>query len=234
MAIQNNRVPNQRIFCKCTYTTQTKIIKNGFQNKIQRYKCKTCGKNFQNRYQYKAYLPGTNKYLIQLLSEGVGVLSIARLLQISKNTVLSRILKIASTIDRPIWPKQNCKFQIDELWTFIQKKENGCYLIYGIEVKTGQVIDFSIGQRSYEKIGAVTNTVIQTNPFLVYTDRLRLYKNLLPKEKHKVFKYATNKIERNNLTIRTHVKRLARRTICFSKSLVHLEAHLKIYFRYQN
>nr|WP_317192641.1 IS1 family transposase [Flavobacterium geliluteum] len=37
-------------------------------------------------------------------------------------------------------------------------------------------------------------------------------------------------MDRKNLTLRTHLKRLNRRTICFSKSLVIFMAVLKIYF----
>ena len=41
-------------------------------------------------------------------------------------------------------------------------------------------------------------------------------------EKHRIGKKNTWKIERKNLNFRTHLKRLARRTICFSKSeIVH-------------
>ncbi|EFH3412047.1 hypothetical protein GRO95_26140, partial [Escherichia coli] len=36
---------------------------------------------------------------------------------------------------------------------------------------------------------------------------------------------ATQRIERNNLTLHTHIKRLARKTICFSRSL---EIHEKV------
>uniref|UniRef100_UPI0038B39A68 IS1 family transposase n=1 Tax=Flavobacterium soli TaxID=344881 RepID=UPI0038B39A68 len=42
--------------------------------------------------------------------------------------------------------------------------------------------------------------------------------------------FGTNHIERNNLTLRTHLKRLNRRAICFSKSLIVLVFVLKIYF----
>ncbi|XAV88462.1 MAG: IS1 family transposase [Candidatus Symbiodolus clandestinus] len=34
-----------------------------------------------------------------------------------------------------------------------------------------------------------------------------------------VGKIFTQRIERHNLTLRTHIKRLSRRTICFSKSI---------------
>ena len=42
---------------------------------------------------------------------------------------------------------------------------------------------------------------------------------------HVVSKKLTQRIEQNNLTLRTRIKRLARRTICFSRSE---ELHAKV------
>jgi insertion element IS1 protein InsB len=50
-----------------------------------------------------------------------------------------------------------------------------------------------------------------------YTDNWKSYKKHIPPEKHTVTKKKTQKIERQNLNFRTHIKRLARKTICFSK-----------------
>ncbi|HEX2845848.1 MAG TPA: IS1 family transposase [Chitinophagaceae bacterium] len=52
----------------------------------------------------------------------------------------------------------------------------------------------------------------------------------MPSDRHIANAYNINHIERNNLNLRTHLKRLSRRTICFSKSITMLEACLKIYF----
>lgn len=65
---------------------------------------------------------------------------------------------------------------------------------------------------------------------LVYTDKLKSYQSLIPSAIHKVIRFGTNHIERTNLTLRTHLKRLNRKTICFSKSEVMLKAVLNIYF----
>ncbi|EAQ6365114.1 hypothetical protein DEI78_18915 [Salmonella enterica subsp. enterica serovar Oranienburg] len=46
-----------------------------------------------------------------------------------------------------------------------------------------------------------------------------------PKDKHLTGKIFTQLIERNNLTLRTRIKRLARKTICFSRSI---ELHEKV------
>ncbi|EHY71497.1 IS1 transposase [Salmonella enterica subsp. houtenae str. ATCC BAA-1581] len=41
----------------------------------------------------------------------------------------------------------------------------------------------------------------------------------MPKDKHLIGKIFTQCIERNNLTLRARIKRLARKTICFSRSI---------------
>ena len=51
-----------------------------------------------------------------------------------------------------------------------------------------------------------------------YTDDWGAYERHLDADKHKVGKRNTQKIERKNLNLRTWIKRLARKTICFSKS----------------
>ena len=51
-----------------------------------------------------------------------------------------------------------------------------------------------------------------------YTDDWGAYERNLSENKHEVGKKNTQKIERKNLNLRTWIKRLARKTICFSKS----------------
>jgi insertion element IS1 protein InsB len=68
------------------------------------------------------------------------------------------------------------------------------------------------------------------NPKKICTDVLNIYKTLVPERLHKVGLPNTRHIERFNLNLRTHLKRLSRKTICFSKSKELLEACLKIYF----
>ena len=51
----------------------------------------------------------------------------------------------------------------------------------------------------------------------IYTDDWGAYERHLNEEMHIVGKENTQKIERKNLNFRTWIKRLARKTICFSK-----------------
>jgi insertion element IS1 protein InsB len=52
-----------------------------------------------------------------------------------------------------------------------------------------------------------------------YTDAAGVYKRHLPTFAHTVSKVYTQQVERKHLTLRTRIKRLARKTICFSKSV---------------
>ena len=80
-----------------------------------------------------------------------------------------------------------------------------------------------------DDVGAGCMGVLQLYPKRVFTDRLRTYIKLIPKKQHDTRKKNTTVIERNNLTLRTHLKRLSRKTICFSKNFEMLEATLKLY-----
>ncbi|WP_430408590.1 IS1 family transposase [Kordia sp.] len=214
----------------CKKCNQSHCIKKGKRNGRQRYHCKNCKHNFQDNYTYNAYKVTTNIWITRLLKNSCGVMDVSRILEISPKTVLSRMLKISKQIKIPYFNKFGCTFEVDEMFVRIGNKETKNYLTYAIERKTKDVIGFVIGNRNTENLKFVIDKVLLLQPNRIYTDRLNIYSSLIPKEIHKRFQYCTNKIERMNLTLRTHIKRLIRRTICFSKSKIYLEAHLKIYF----
>ncbi len=215
---------------KCKNCNESNCIKKGKRNGKQRYHCKSCKCNFQLEYTYKAYQSNVNEFIKCLLKEGCGVRSISRIINISTKTVLSRMLKISKAIKIPYFEKQGCKFEVDEMFIKIANGENQNWLIYGIERETKSLIGFVVGGRTKENIRQLIDKILLLNPKRIYTDRLNIYPSLIPKEIHKRFQYCTNKIERMNLTLRTHIKRLSRKTICFSRKQEYLEAHLRIYF----
>ncbi|WP_299274109.1 IS1 family transposase [uncultured Psychroserpens sp.] len=200
------------------------------RNNKQRFYCKDCRIYFQSSYNYQAYKSDTNDFIKSLLKEGCSIRGISRILKISKDTVLSRLLKISKEIKPPYFQKLGCKFEVDELWSFIGNKDNVTWITYAIERQTKTVIDFIVGRKTSENIKPLINKLLLLNPKRIYTDRLNIYPSIIPKAIHKRFQYCTNKIERHNLTLRTHIKRLSRKTICFSRNKIYLEAHLRIYF----
>jgi insertion element IS1 protein InsB len=54
----------------------------------------------------------------------------------------------------------------------------------------------------------------------IYTDKWGAYTRHIEAQAHRMAKVLTQTIERKHLTLRTRLKRLARKSICFSKSTV--------------
>ncbi len=206
------------------------IVRNGkTTDGRQRYKCKLCSKRFLKNYSYKAYSFSINSELVNLLKEGVGIRSMSRLLNISPTTVLSRILKLSKKVKKPMIPKGKI-YEMDELCTYIRHKGNRIWIAYIIRKDTREVIDFKVGKRTNKTLRHVVNTLLLSDAKRIYTDKLKQYKSLIPSKIHKTTQYGTNHKERMNVNLRTHLKRLSRKTICYSKSLVMLNACLILYF----
>ena len=214
----------------CPHCKNKEIIKNGrTKNKKQQYFCKKCGKRFIDYYTYKAYSPTINLQIIILTKEGLGIRSTARVLNISATTLLKRIFSIARNIPQPPIGKGKI-YEVDEIRTFIRRKDKPIWVVYALERTTGTVANFWVGPRTNRTLCAVLKTLKLAEAKQIFTDGLKNYRYLIGKAAHRVKQYGTNRIERNNLTLRTHLKRLSRRTICFSRSLVVLSAVLRIYF----
>ncbi|MGF7230373.1 IS1 family transposase [Arachidicoccus sp.] len=212
----------------CIYCSN-KCVKNGSAYGKQRYLCKSCKRCFINTYDYNGYDPTINNSIKEHLKEGCGIRSISRLLKISVTTVLRRIKKIAKGITKPIIAMGK-EYELDELCTYVREKNNQLWVAYAIRKDTKEVIDFAVGRRTNNTLKQITDTLILSNAVKVYTDKLKQYGTLLPTSIHSTKRNGTNHIERKNLTLRTHLKRLSRRTICFSRSTSILSACLKIYF----
>ena len=208
------------------------LIKYGCTKGRQRYQCKKCKCTQMLNYISLAYGKNVNQYIVDHIKEGCGIRSIARLLTIAPGTVLSRIKQIAAKVKKPIIPLGRI-YEVDELKTYIRNKNHDCWVIYALDKQDGQVVDLKVGRRTKSNLQLVTNTLLLANCKQIFTDRLNIYRHIIPSSLHKIKRYGTNRIERKNLTLRTHLKRLNRKTICFSKNLLMLEACLKIYFWYK-
>ena len=214
----------------CKYC-KSSCIRKGQRNNIQKYRCKTCGKYSQESYIYKAYNTCTDSDIVLFVKEGLGIKSIGRVKNISPKTVISRILKIGSRAKCPFPYMQGNSYEVDEMFTYVGHKKYGKVCIaYALERKTGYVIDVMVGNRTKLNLSKVVNTILLRNPIQIRTDKLDIYGTLIPKNIHVTKCRGINNIERKNLTLRTHLKRLSRKTICYSKSLAVLIAVIRIYF----
>ena len=115
--------------------------------------------------------------------------------------------------------------ELDEQWSFVGSKAQQPWLWYAYNTKTGDVLAYTFGPRTDETCRELLALLTPFNIGMLTTDEWGSYTRALPKEKHLTGKIFTQRIERNNLTLRTRIKRLARKMLCFSRSV---ELHEKV------
>lgn len=94
------------------------------RNGCQRYHCKACKKYQQKEYIHFAYQPGAMSMTSRLVCESVSVRGISRVLRIALATAGKWIRMIATNIAKQPIPMHIKTFELDELRTYICKKEN--------------------------------------------------------------------------------------------------------------
>jgi len=219
----------------CPRCSSLNVKKNGITaQQKQRYRCKDCERQFISDYTYQAYKAEVRSLVLPMTMNGSGIRDISRVLRISTNTVLRLIRKAAERVNEPVVPKRIADLELDEFWSFVEKKKQQRWTWYAFDRKLKQVTAFVNGRRTDHTCAALLKKLaaIQVNRF--HTDRWESYLKLLPENNHVVGKEGTRNIERHNLNFRTHVKRLQRRTICFSKSVEMHDAVIKLYVQHSN
>jgi IS1 family transposase len=170
---------------------------------------------------------------------GSGIRDTARVLKISPTTVLKVLRQSAEqTPDEqtpePMLPRKIQDLEIDEQWSFVGRKKQQNWLWYGLNRQSGEIVAFVLGRRTDSSCKKLIQKLAPCQIQNFYTDHWKSYPKFLNAEQHHIGKEGTQNIERKNLNFRTHLKRLQRRTICFSKSKEMHQAILKIYIHALN
>jgi len=108
--------------------------------------------------------------------------------------------------------------ELDEMWSYVGKKANPRWLWHAIDHASGTVLAYVFGQR---KDAVFLQLKVLLGPFGIrrfYTDGWGAYERHIDPGQHHVGKEYTQKIESKHINLRTRIKRLVRRTICFSKT----------------
>jgi insertion element IS1 protein InsB len=128
-------------------------------------------------------------------------------------------LQRPNTNDRKVVIRRVEAAEVDEMWSYVGKKQEPRWLWHAIDHDSGAVLAYVFGRRK----DAVLQELKQLlQPFGIkrfYSDHWGAYARQLAPECHYPGKRQTQRIERKHLTLRTRIKRLARKTICFSKSV---------------
>jgi len=195
--------------------------------------------------------------IVKMAVCGSGVSDTSEVLGIHHTTVLSRLKKKQRDVQQVNWgylqahrDPSKIRFyavkveeaEADEMWSYVESKENVVWLWHAIDHKTGDILAYTFGSAEDKVLEELLKLLSPFKIQKLYTDGKPAYgrklkhkkvryrkkkskrkrKKLKRKRKiaHEIGKKSTQKIERVHLSLRTWVKRLARRTICFSKSLL--------------
>jgi len=109
--------------------------------------------------------------------------------------------------------------EVAEMWSFVGSKAHQRWLWHAIDPLRGVVLAYAVGNRADAVFVQLQKLLKPFGLVHFYTDGAGVYQRHLPASAHTVGKANTQQSERKHLTLRTRSKRLARKTICFSKSV---------------
>lgn len=154
------------------------------KNGTQKMYCIACRKYQQQQYIYKACNTDLRKIIPTLVCESVSIRGISRILKIGISTVVRKIKLVAASVSKPAISMNKKIFEMDEVRTYIRRKENQCWIAYALCSETKKVIDFIVGKRSKRTLRMVVNTLLLSDVEIIKTDKLNIYQSLIPANRH--------------------------------------------------
>jgi insertion element IS1 protein InsB len=109
--------------------------------------------------------------------------------------------------------------EADEMWSYVGSKRKPRWLWHAIDHGSRKVLAYVFGRRQDEVFLQLKALLEPFGITRFFTDHWGAYARHLAPGTHVPGKRNTQQIERKHLTLRTRIKRLARKTICFSKSI---------------
>ena len=109
--------------------------------------------------------------------------------------------------------------EVDAMWSFGGQKQGPRWLWHATDHRAGAVLAYGFGRRQDDALPQWKALLAPSGITRLLTDGWGTYQRHLESAVHTPGKRQTQQIERKHLTLRTRIKRLARKTICFSKSM---------------
>ena len=107
--------------------------------------------------------------------------------------------------------------EMDEMWSYYHDKSHQVWLWWAVDHKTNIPLAYTFGTKEHKYLDELLPLLKPFPIGTIYADNNYAYKDRLSSDMLISGKKNTQKIERDHLTLRTRIKRLSRKTICFSK-----------------
>jgi insertion element IS1 protein InsB len=108
---------------------------------------------------------------------------------------------------------------VDEMWSCVGRKQQPRWLWEALDQQTGRVVAYVFGRREDQALLQLKALLAPFGIRRFYTDGWGAYRRHLAPDQHVVGKRRTQQLGRKHLTLRTRIKRLVRKTFCFSRSV---------------
>jgi insertion element IS1 protein InsB len=222
------RTSRRRYPMICTKCFSNSTKKNGRIGKKQRHRCKKCGHQFLEDRKLPRISEEKKEIIRKLLLERISLRGICRCMDASLTWLLYFLRKLGKKIPKDMGivkrEKSRIVIEIDEMWSFVEKKTNKVWVWLAIDLETRQIVGIHVGDRRREDARELWNSLpgVYRQCAICHTDFWEAYEKVIPDCRHRpVGKESgkTNHIERFNCTIRQRVSRMVRKTLSFSKSM---------------
>ncbi|HEY0460202.1 MAG TPA: IS1 family transposase [Pyrinomonadaceae bacterium] len=241
----NNQEITQTNNLRCPRCQLSHIKRNGhtYYGK-QNYQCKLCDRQFVER---RETVSEQKQELVKsLLRERISLRGICRVLKVSLTWLINFIEQLYLLTPRDLQFVVPVAAEIelfcleaDELWSFVERRENKRWVWLILERRTRQIIALHIGDRSQDSARALWAKVPPSikAQALVLTDCWDAYGLAIPSNQHVACEKQSGQIsliERFNCTLRQRVSRLVRKSLSFSKSDWFHEEAIKYFIAHYN
>jgi len=127
-------------------------------------------------------------------------------------------VEVAIYRDDELAQRRGLTSELDEMWSYVGKKAEPRWLWHAIDHASGTVLAYVFGRRKDTVFLQLKELLEPFGIHRFYTDGWGAYERHIDPTQHVVGKANTQKIESKHINLRTRIKRLVRRTICFSKT----------------
>ena len=218
-----------QITIRCPSCLGLSMKKNGW--KIygkQNYQCKDCHRQFihETDLSYQGCKSDIDDKIRLMLVRGCSVADIVVIEKVSKYKVLSVLVNS----NYEIKPKRRYyrKLQVDDFWTYVGHKKNKVWLVYAYDSDTSEIVAFVWGKRNLKTARELRAKLDALGIDFGYIccDNWDSFLTAFDVDFKQVGKRHTVDIEGNNNRFRQRLRRVFRKTCCFSKKL---ENHFKAF-----
>jgi insertion element IS1 protein InsB len=108
---------------------------------------------------------------------------------------------------------------MDEMGSYVEKKTAPRWLWHAIDHQTGKVLAYGFGRRQAQVFLQLQGLLEPLGITRYHAEYWGASTRHLDPDEHNPGKRNTQQIERKHWTLRTRIKRLTRKTICFSRSV---------------